>query len=359
MKKIWLLTTVLLLVIGCLFSCKETEDLAIPSDDTTSPLSDTNPSDPPASDSDFTEALQTEYTYTVENGEITITGYFGPGSHIVIPAEIDGYPVKHIGTEAFCHNATLKSVVFPETLQTIGMGSFGTCMGLSEITIPGNVKEIEQMAFCKSYSLKTVVLEEGIESIGSMAFTECPIESIHLPASLKEMGVVVFNNCTSLTEIIVAQDNPYFTAVNGVLYSKDMTELIQYPQGKDATTFVIPQGVQSINSQAFQYAELEEIHCPDSLTTISDTAFASCTALRTIHLGESLQIIDISAFRYCEALQEIHLPRTLTSIEFAAFEGCSQLQKVIFGGLASEWQEIFIDEGNEAILNSEIRFSEQ
>lgn len=103
--------------------------------------------------------------------------------------------------------------------------------------------------FCDQ--LGTIILKEGVESANN-SFRKCiALKTITIPKSFKQFMFVPFNGCTHLEEIIVHQDNPNFKSIEGVLYSKDETILIKYPQRKQENEFTIPASVIQVNNNAF------------------------------------------------------------------------------------------------------------
>ena len=114
--------------------------------------------------------------------------------------------------------------------------------------------------------------------------------------------------CELLQSIEVAEGNQYFASIDGVLFSKDLTHIISYPQAKYGSQYTIPDSVTHIGDEAFYYCEsLQSIVIPNSVTHIGDSAFEECTALQSIDIPNSVTHIGDYAFSGCEALQSIHI----------------------------------------------------
>lgn len=113
------------------------------------------------------------FTFTTNNGTITITGYAGSGGAVVIPNTITGLPVTSIGEGAFITNLSIINVTIPDSVTSIGSYAFsgsGLCGG---ITIGGNVTNIGVCAFASCYNLTNVTISGGVASIGLLAFAYC------------------------------------------------------------------------------------------------------------------------------------------------------------------------------------------
>lgn len=190
-----------------------------------------------------------------------------------------------IGGGAFCGLTNLESVEIPDGVTRIGFGAFYACDGLTEVTIPDSVTTIEKDAFFCCKSLKSVTLPDGLTMIGNGAFTRCySLESVTVPASVTEIEDYAFYCCTSLTAITVDENNPNYADVDGVLFTKDLTELICYPLGKPDTNYEVPDGVTTIAQNSFGESEtLTSVTIPTSVTFIGGYAFTECPNLTDIY----------------------------------------------------------------------------
>ena len=131
--------------------------------------------------------------------------------------------------------AKKSSVSIPSSVKVIGSGAFSSCSSLSSIIIPNGVTEIGASAFVSCTSLNSIILSNSVVSIGNNAFSNCTsLKSITIPSSVGKIDPTSFYFCTSLKEINVEPGNPNYCSVDGVLYSKDKTELICVPSGKFA-----------------------------------------------------------------------------------------------------------------------------
>ena len=262
-------------------------------------------------------AVQAQFDYTTVNGTITITGYTGPGGAVVIPDTIDGLPVTLIGYSAFSGNTSLTSVTIPGSVTSIGVYAFASCAGLTSVTIGSGVTSI---------------------SFGA------------------------FKSCTSLSAITVDALNSFYSSVDGALFDKSQTLLIQCPEGKTGS-YTISDGVTGIGVYAFwSCTRLTSVTIPGSVTSIGGGAFFDCTNLLAISVDaanpsyssldgvlfdkslitliqypsgkagsyaipDSVTRID-GAFGGCASLTGVTIPSGVTSIGSMTFNGCTSLASI-------------------------------
>ncbi len=207
-----------------------------------------------------------EYELTEDGTGYRVVGYEGfLSSTLEFPESYNGKPVKEIG-EIFCN-------------------SVDGIVGIQEIRIPASVEWIEEGAF--------------------------------------------YDGCSDLLSIQVDPDNRYFKSINGNLYSKDGTRLLQYARGKSDTAFSVPDTVTQIGSKAFYWcSSLESISLPDTVTEIGEEAFCGCYSLESISLPDTVTEIGGAAFYRCSSLESISLPDTVTEIGEEAFYGCDSLESI-------------------------------
>lgn len=177
------------------------------------------------------------FAYVNHGDSIEITGFDNSVSDVVIPSEIEGLPVTAISVGAF-YLSTITSIEVPDSVTSIG-----------------------EMAFLGCTSLKSVKLSTGVAKIDKNAF----------------------GSCSALREVQVAKDNPNFSSLDGVLYSKAQDTLVIYPAAKTDAAYTIPGGVTSVAMYAFsENPYLETIAIPNSLIKVGDSAFFNCKNLRSV-----------------------------------------------------------------------------
>jgi uncharacterized protein YjdB len=132
------------------------------------------------------------------------------------------------------------------------------------------------------------------------------------------LGNYVFAGLGRLTNFTVDADNSYFTSIDGVLFNKAKTTLIQYPDGRTDILYTVPDGVTAIGGGGLGNRYLQEVIFPNGLLVLGGWAFNG-SGLRQLTLPESLTTIGECAFQSCRNLRTLTIPQNVTSIEHAAF----------------------------------------
>ncbi len=261
---------------------------------------------------------------------------------VAIPTTLGGYTVSIIGRHAFKGNAVLTSITLPETLERIGEGAFQGMAKLAAIHIPASVVQIDQAAFAQCPALKTITVADANENyvgkdgalyttgyetlvavpgsaanlaipatttaIAPSALTGCAkLKALAIPAAVAEIGEEAFANCTALAVFTVAAENGHFTAVDGILYTKDKTELVAVP-GAYAKPLVLPATVTAIRKGAAAgCAKFKAVTLNAGLATIGERAFDHAAKLAAVTIPASVTEIGPGAFANCSALKAIHV----------------------------------------------------
>ena len=204
--------------------------------------------------------------------------------------------VTTIGTGAFTGCKSLTSITLPASLTDIGGGVFYQCEALASVTIPAGVTSIGEGAFFYCTGLKSVILPTSLTSIGKEAFRNCAsLPAITLPASVTAIGDGAFYDCANLKGFTVAEANPAYRGIGGVLFSKDGTRLVLYPAGRGGK-YDIPARVTEIGNFAFAGTGLTGVTIPPGVTTIGVGAFSVCARLKSVTLPASVTEIGENAF---------------------------------------------------------------
>ena len=152
----------------------------------------------------FRVAVVSDFNSTINNGEVTITGYTGTGGVVEIPTMIGGLPVTTIGQNAFQSKSSVTAVVIPNGVTTIMDAAFAGCSGMTAITLPNSLTSIGGYVFDGCSSLQSITIPNGVISIGPNAFAWCTsLASITLPSGLKKIISGTFWACSNLTSITI------------------------------------------------------------------------------------------------------------------------------------------------------------
>ena len=271
-----------------------------------------------------------EFSYTIEDGKATITGYTGEETELVIPNTISGYPVTKIGDGAFIENSSLISVTFPESVTDIGRYAFGYCTNLMSVTIPDSVTVIKRGAFRNCTSLTTIIIPENVTSMEGDVFFWCTW-----------LTTVYYNATDVLGEW--GNDEPVFGHA-GENTSSGMSVLF------GETVRRIPKGLFCFIDDVAPTPEIED-DIPDSILAAVGTQ-TNREGSRTTLDGDDLasRIIPIR-------VREVSIPTSVTEIGGFAFYSCTDLKEVYYGGTQTQWSNISIDEYNEPLINAKIHFA--
>ncbi|TVP95514.1 MAG: hypothetical protein EA374_03660 [Acholeplasmatales bacterium] len=216
-----------------------------------------------------------------------------------------GINVERIDYGAFKGVGQLEHLTIPGSVHYIGVEAFAEMPNLKTVDIREGVQYIDDRAFQYNERLETVIFADSITYIGDGTFVMTPLlGDIHLPVSLQYLGLSAFKHSgmstvtipagleeigdfalsgEGLTYITVHADNPSYMALDGVLFNKNLSRLIQYPLGNTNKTYAIPNGVDTIAWFAFnEAAYLEIISVPASVTSIETFAFFGIMSLSTI-----------------------------------------------------------------------------
>lgn len=157
-----------------------------------------------------------QFTFTNNNGAITITGYTGPGGALVIPGSINGLQVVSIGDGAFYACYGLTNVTIPDSVTHVGNYAFDSCSGLKNVSIGNSVASIGNRAFQYCSQLKDVTIPNRVVTIGNSAFYYCPsMTKVIVGNGVTSLGSEAFSSCSQLKTAFFRGNAP---ATNGFVF---------------------------------------------------------------------------------------------------------------------------------------------
>lgn len=279
-----------------------------------------------------------------------------------------GSSLKNIGTKAFL-SIDIWELILPPNVESIGYCCFESCNSLKKLTVPDNC-QMDGSVFSYCQALEDVQIGsnckiggcafeccdklENIEigfncEVGGYAFNECnslsnvsigegsiavydknapaagnifrdciSLETILLPDSwaFGEYGYGnQFLGCTNLTDIKFSDTSTKYKIIDKVIYSKDGSKIVYYPETLREPEYEIPDGTTAIVSGAFKGQDyLEYVTIPDSVQEIGAGAFGACSRLNNIIIPEGVQELRDGVFGSCDSLKTIVLPASLKDI---------------------------------------------
>lgn len=272
-------------------------------------------------------------TYVQTENGITVTGYSGLEKEVYIPVSHNGQSVTAIAARAFYGKNHVETVHLPETIETIGEYAFAgsssnNYMRLTEINLDiTNITSIGKYAFQYCVFLEEIPLPDTLLQIDNHAFADClNLESVFLPEKVEYLGDRVFSGCKKLGEITVHSGNPYFSGADGILYNKNFTELVKFPENKQTENFTVPASVTTLRAESFYGASIHTLTLGANTEQYQSGVFYNM-AVHKVILAEGIGAFNFELFRY-SALEIISIPASF-SVFSPKMEGLNSLSEFI------------------------------
>lgn len=214
-----------------------------------------------------------------------------------------GQNVEIIDDEAFYGCFSLKALQLPDSCVSIGAWAFAFCSSLNSLSINNGLATIEEYAFTYCRSLLNVSLAESVTTVGDYSFSSCSsLRSLSIGSDVSSIGSRVVSSSANFTDFIISADNSTYQDIDGVLYSKDGTELIAFTPARRGH-YSVESTTQLIHKSAFLNCELiTSVTIPSGILEINDIAFYSCRLLKSVLFeGDAPSTLGNSVFNYANA----------------------------------------------------------
>ena len=265
----------------------------------------------------------------------------------IVVVQIPAYPVaadttkstasdfQMNGTTLIRYTGTAQTVSVPASVKAIADGAFAGNTEMETLKFEGNnLETISYQAFADCTSLREVVLPDSVTSLGNGAFSNCTaLTKIEFGEGLDKLGLGTFTGCSKLTNIVIPEKNEAFIMDDGCLYSADKSVLYLILPTRNKDSYTMPSTVEDIAEYAFWGCEnIKTIRLSSNLKTIPEYAFSNCVSLTGISIPYSVQSIGLMAFSGCINLESVSIPVSVKSIHDTAFDGCKKLKIVAESG---------------------------
>lgn len=248
-----------------------------------------------------------------------------------------------------------KTLTLPESLTSIGNGTFRGMAALESIVIPNAVTEMGTYAFADDTSLKSAKLSTSCPWLKEGLFSECnTLQSITIPSVVTKMDGYMFTNCKSLTSATFedgtdliemgygASGKDYGLFRDCPLKTLNLGRWLSYNTEKASRSpfyyiyklknLNIGENVKVIDKYMFSYCTgLETVYLPDNITSVNLWGFRGCYSLKSVRLSEKLSQVGDYGFSGCTSLDNVTFPASMTSVASNSFSYCTALRKLDLG----------------------------
>jgi len=225
---------------------------------------------------------------------------------------------------------------------------------ITSYTVPDGVTSLDQYSIVSNSTLTELILPDSLEVIEDRSIQLWGLDTLHIPANVKEIspsGII----CANLTELTLDSENTAYTLENGILFTKDMTELTVYPANHPNTSYTVPDTVTSIPSSLFhQTSNLETLNIDASVAEIVDIHFYSLgnSQLKAIQVDENnpnfcdkdgiLYTKDMTTLLFyppCKEDTVYRMPDTVTDMDWVAMNVLFYLEELHLSPVIDSWYD--------------------
>ncbi len=238
--------------------------------------------------------------------------------------------IEVLGQYSFTSKGGLQTLDLSESnVTSIETRAFHNCGALTTIISNDKLEKIGTEAFRDCKNIKTFDFPESLKTVEAGAFNNCDLETVYIPATLTSIGAGVFQSNKNLKAFSVSDENPKYSALDGVLFNKTKETLEMYPPGKEDEHYDIPEGTVTVASSAFNSVQhLQSVNIASTVAQFGVHAFYACSmSTVTFSTPSSLETISAGAFYSCANLSSIEIPATINTIAYTAFYNCQSLEE--------------------------------
>ncbi|MDL2248722.1 leucine-rich repeat domain-containing protein [Tyzzerella sp. OttesenSCG-928-J15] len=275
--------------------------------------------------------------YFFEKNTLYSTGGFDGdlGTEIIIPEGVTELNI--VGDES-----TIESIHFPSTFNNIELFNFYNMDNLKKITISSNNPKYmddknaaiinkttkELIFYAPKNSAESYRVPASVKTISGGAFNRCSnLKTITVPSTVETIETGFTSNCYSLTDVNVESGSKYVSR-NGIVFNKDMTQLIYYPDGKQGAVYTLPESVKIIGPWAINNCNVENIVLHDGVETIENGGIARCEKLSAVNLPPKLTRLNYYVLASCKNLKEVSIGPDIKYIDAWALHECYGLEAI-------------------------------
>lgn len=159
--------------------------------------------------------------------------------------------VSHSDGQKLCKMKDVKKIVVGKGITSLGKSCFDDFKNVKKISLPATVKKIDEYAIANCPKLTTITL----------------------PKNLKTMETNAVVGCSSLKSFKISSKNKKFSVKDGVLFNKNQTTLIRYPEGKKDAAYTVPDSVKTIEEYSFKWCRAKTVNINENIEDIGSGAF--------------------------------------------------------------------------------------
>ncbi len=197
-----------------------------------------------------------------------------------------------------------------------------------EVLKDGTAEIIAYLGKSDTITIPDKIGKYTVTSMGWYWLDEKKVKVLNIPATITKIDREAF---LASQEVNIDENNPKYKSIDGVVFSKNGTKLIQFPYKKNKNSvYTVPDGVQVIGDSAFRGAYLKGVELPDSVNRIEQSAFQGCEELESIVIPDKVTTLEMWSFSNCASLKSVVLSKNLKKIVTYCFEWCSSLKSITF-----------------------------